>query len=415
MVSQLRRRATASRRAAFVGALLVAVGCGSGHATTNRPAAVTPRPAAVAPPAQPRTGAASASTPAPQQQPTPQSFTIAATGDLLIHMPVANRAKVDGQASGKSYDFSPMLARVRGQLSKADLAVCHVETPLSADDTNISGYPVFNTPHELVDAIKATGWESCSTASNHSIDHGETGVRATLDWLDKVGGGHAGTARSAQEAQRVEMHTVNGVRVGLLAYTYGTNGVPVPAATPWLVNLVNVPKILADAHAARLAGAQFVAVSMHWGQENQTAPTALQRSQAAALLASPDVDLIIGDHVHVVQPIERIGSKYVIYGLGNFLSNQTSACCPASSQDGIIATATLTAAAGGRWTTTVRYTPTWVDIGPYVVHPVAADLDDPTTPAALRSALQVSWSRTVAAVTSLPGHAHDATPDLMPR
>ncbi len=110
------------------------------------------------------------------------------------------------------------------------------------------------------------------------------------------------------------MHTVNGVRVGLLAYTYGTNGVPVPAATPWLVNLVNVPKILADAHAARLAGAQFVAVSMHWGQENQTAPTALQRSQAAALLASPDVDLIIGDHVHVVQPIERIGSKYVIYG-----------------------------------------------------------------------------------------------------
>jgi len=228
VVSQLRRRATASRRAAFVGALLVAVGCGSGHATTNRPAAVTPRPAAVAPPAQPRTGAASASTPAPQQQPTPQSFTIAATGDLLIHMPVANRAKVDGQASGKSYDFSPMLARVRGQLSKADLAVCHVETPLSADDTNISGYPVFNTPHELVDAIKATGWESCSTASNHSIDHGETGVRATLDWLDKVGVGHAGTARSAQEAQRVEMHTVNGVRVGLLAYTYGTNAFRYP-------------------------------------------------------------------------------------------------------------------------------------------------------------------------------------------
>jgi len=245
---------------------------------------------------------------------------------------------------------------VRGQLSRADLAVCHVETPLSADDTHISGYPVFNTPHELVDAIRATGWESCSTASNHSIDHGETGVRATLDWLDKVGVAHAGTARSAQEAQRVEMHTVNGVRVGLLAYTYGTNGVPVPAAKPWLVNVVNVPKILADAHAARKAGAQFVAVSMHWGQENQTAPTALQRSQAAALLASPDVDLIIGDHVHVVQPIERIGSKYVIYGLGNFLSNQTAACCPAKSQDGIIATATLTAAAGGRWNTTIRYT-----------------------------------------------------------
>jgi len=112
---------------------------------------------------------------------------------------------------------------------------------------------------------------------------------------------------------------------------------------------------------------------------------------------------------------ETPNSPALIYGLGNFLSNQTSACCPASSQDGIIATATLTAAAGGRWTTTVRYTPTWVDIGPYVVHPVAADLDDPTTPAALRSALQVSWSRTVAAVTSLPGHAHDATPDLMPR
>src|SRR6266511_3951852 len=198
------------------------------------------------------------------------------------------------------------------------------ETPLSPDDRHVSGYPTFNTPPELADAIRAAGYGSCSVASNHAMDQGPRGVAATLGALDRVGVGHAGTARSAAEATRPEIHLVNGIRAGLLAYTYGLNGGDTrPAGQRWLVNFISPRRILADARAAKRAGAQFVAVSLHWGTQYQVAPTAEQRALARTLLASPDIDLLIGSHAHVVQPVERIGDKYVLYGLGNFLSNES--------------------------------------------------------------------------------------------
>jgi len=181
-----------------------------------------------------------------------------------------------------------MLAPIRSALTAVDLAVCHLETPLAADDRHVSGYPTFNAPPELADAIHATGYDSCSVASNHAMDQGPRGVAATLGALDRVGVGHAGTARSAAEATRPEIHVVNGVQVGLLAYTYGLNGGDTrPAGQPWLVNLISPRRILADAHATKRAGAQFVAVSLHWGTQYQVAPTAGQRALARALLASP--------------------------------------------------------------------------------------------------------------------------------
>ena len=135
-----------------------------------------------------------------------------------------------------------------------------------------------------------------------SIDQGVAGVGATLEALDQAGVQHAGTARSAAEAGHLEIHDVRGVPVAHLSYTYGTNGNPVPASQPWLVKVTAVPRILAEAQQAKLAGARFVLVSMHWGSEYQTQPTAEQRAQAAALLASPDVDLILGDHVRCCSP-----------------------------------------------------------------------------------------------------------------
>jgi poly-gamma-glutamate capsule biosynthesis protein CapA/YwtB (metallophosphatase superfamily) len=363
--------------------------------------------------------AASSSAPNPSASPSPAappSFTLTATGDLLIHQHVYEQAQRYGQASGQAYDFEPMFSLVRKQISAADLAVCHVETPMSADDTNLAGYPTFNTPHELAPAIKWTGWDSCSTASNHSYDEGAAGVKATLDALDAVGVAHAGTARSAAEAAQFELHDVNGAKVALLSYTYALNGETLPAAQPWLVNLTNVPAILAAAHAARAAGATFVVVSMHWGQEYQVAPTAEQQLQAAALLGSPDVDLVLGDHVHVIQPIEKINGKYVIYGLGNFVSNQSPAADLApSTQDGMIVTATVTRSTTGKWAVSkMQYTPTWVNIGPYTVTPVVSALKNPNTSAAQRAQLQASYLRTVGQVSSISGHADDATPDATP-
>lgn len=294
-----------------------------------------------------------------------RSFTVLTTGDFLLHMPVQRKALAYG---GGSYDFSPMLAEVAGEVAAADLAICHMETPLSSDDTNLSGYPIFNSPKEIADAAAAAGYDTCSTASNHSLDKGATGIASTLNQLDRVGLGHAGTARSAEEATRPDLHEVNGVQVAHLDYTYGTNGIPVPAGQPWLVNLIDLDRILADAHAAKAAGAEVVVVEMHWGIENQSAPTPEQRLQAGVLADSPDIDLIIGQHVHVVQPAERHGTKYVVYGTGNFLSNQGPPATPTASNDGVIVTVRFDEQPDGSWAQSVRYTPTYVDRSTYVIH-----------------------------------------------
>ena len=379
-----------AKRLLVVPVLLVAVlaACSSNNGPNVRPEANATARAEIAAP--------STTTTAPRR-----SFTIAATGDFLIHMPVADRARQLGAASGAAYDFSPMLDQVRAELKAADLAVCHLETPLSPDNRYLSGYPRFNTPRELASAIVGAGYESCSTASNHSLDRGEAGVRATLDVLDAAGLTHAGSNRTAEEAAAPELHDVNGVRVALLAYTYGLNGLPLPAGEPWLVNLIDSQRILSDAHNARAAGAQFVMVQLQWGQEYQSQPTGEQQSLARTLLASPDIDVIVGHHVHVVQPVERIGDKYVVYGLGNFLSNQHPQCCPLAAQDGVIVTLHVEEQAGRLLVTRVAYTPTWVERGPYLVRPVAAGLDDEVTPPALRAELEASWARTVAAIGSL--------------
>jgi hypothetical protein len=343
-------------------------------------------------------------------------FTLAATGDLLVHDAVAARARQYGATTGTAYDFRPMLAPVQGALTAADLAVCHLETPLAPDDLRVSGYPTFNAPPELADAIRAAGYDSCSVASNHAMDQGPRGVAATLAALDRIGVGHAGTARSAAEATRPEIQVVNGVQVGLLAYTYGLNGGDTrPAGQPWLVNLISPRRILADAHAAKRAGAQFLAISLHWGMQYQVASTARQRALARTLLASPDIDLLIGSHAHVVQPVQRIGDKYVLYGLGNFLSNQSLRCCPPATQDGVIALVDVQRRGDRLVAVRVRYTPTWVEPGTYRVLPVATAIDDPATPARKRAALTASWRRTVAALSLLGRTAGAAQPDRQPR
>jgi poly-gamma-glutamate synthesis protein (capsule biosynthesis protein) len=176
-------------------------------------------------------------------------------------------------------------------------------------------------------------------------------------------------ARSAQEAATPPIYDANGVAVGHLSYTYGLNGMPLPE--PWMANLIDVDRILADAAAVRARGAEVVLVSMHWGNEYQHEPTQVQVEQATALLNSPDIDAIIGDHVHVVQPIDTINAKPVIYGLGNSLSNQTD---PAPKRDGMIAYLTITETAPGTFVTErVAYTPTWVHYPGTIIRPVTLD------------------------------------------
>ncbi|HEV3402231.1 MAG TPA: CapA family protein, partial [Acidimicrobiales bacterium] len=339
----------------------------------------------------------------PTTAPPPITFTIAASGDFLAHRPVVARAAAYGQASGQAYDFRPMLAAVEPIVSTADLAICHLETPLSPDARDLSGFPTFNVPGELATAIAAAGYDTCSVASNHSLDRGPAGVAATLGVLDAAGIGHAGTARTPEEAAAdiTGGRQVGGTTVAHLSYTYGLNGLEVPADQPWLVNLITADRILADARRARDAGARFVVLSMHWGDEYQTGPSPEQRALAQQLLSSPDVDLILGHHAHVVQPIEKIGDKYVVYGMGNFLSNQTARCCPAHSQDGVLVLVTVEVRDGAAVVTRVGYHPTWVEPGTYRVVPVARALVDPAMSPAHRADLERSWEHTVAVVSSL--------------
>jgi hypothetical protein len=288
-------------------------------------------------------------------------LTIAATGDFLIHSPVWNQARAYG--GGRRYRFGPMFRKIRPLIAGADLALCHMETPLWPGAPQ--GYPSFRTPIALATAIKRTGWDACSTASNHTLDAGQRGVRTTLDALDRVRVRHAGSYRTRGGARRTTFLKAKGVKVAFLSYTALTNGQPVPH--PWSVNMAHRGRILRDARRARRAGADAVIVNLHWGTEYQSPPTRAQRSLAAALTRSKAITAVVGQHVHVVQPIRWINGKPVVFGEGNLISNQTAACCAVGSQDGLLALLDLRVGAAGVRARRVRYLPTYVRHPDYTV------------------------------------------------
>ncbi|HWM14121.1 MAG TPA: CapA family protein [Gaiellaceae bacterium] len=325
----------------------------------------------------------------------PRTLTIVATGDLLIHQPVWARAFANG---GGHYDFRPMFRAMRPTIRNAALAFCHVETPMAPGAP--SGYPVFRTPPALARAIAWAGFDACSTASNHSVDQGRTGIRETLRALDRAGVRHTGTARTAREARRILILDADGVRVALLSATYGTNGIPVPE--PWNVNLIRPEQLLRHARRAKRLGADLVVVNLHWGAEYVHTPTAEQLRVARALLRSRAVDVVVGQHAHVVQPIRRLSSRFVVFGEGNFLSAQSTACCPGPTQDGLAAVLRVRIAGDDVSVVRADYVPIYVRRPDYVVVPVGRRLRQLAAAGqsgtAEASALRASYRRTVGVV-----------------
>ena len=305
-----------------------------------------------------------------------RGFSLIASGDVLTHDAVLERARAYGRRVNRPYDFRPMLAGIRPIVSKADLALCHLEVPLSRTGHDISSWPAFNAPPQLARALRWTGYDACSTASNHAMDQGAQGVAATLAVMDTAGLRHTGTARDPNEASQPTILAVRGLRIALLSYTYGLNNGPLPPSQRWLVKTIEPGRILTDARAARQAGAQFVVVLLHWGQEYRTTPTPAQRDLARRLLAAPQVDLILGHHAHVVQPIQRVGRKWVAFGMGNSLSNQTPSCCAPGAQDGVLVKVTAGEHAGRLRVREVSYVPTWVEHPSFRILPVPTALAD---------------------------------------
>lgn len=355
--------------------------------------------------ATPTPAASPTATPIPSPTPEPTvTVSMSFSGDVLSHSGVYRQALTYGvddpaDPAALQYDYRPMFSKITDRLSAVDLSICVLETPVSATNEGLAGYPVFNAPRELPDALLAVGFDGCATASNHSYDRGADGVITTLDQLDRAGLRHAGMARSADEAASPTLYAVGDVNVAHLSFTYGLNGFVLPVDRPWLVDVIDVEQILTQARAARAAGADLVVLSIQWGNEYDRNPTSEQIRLADELTRSGEIDLIAGNHAHVVQPIDVVNDTWVLYGLGNLLSNQSSECCIASSQDGVLVTVTFEGLRStGLSVVDVAIAPTWVDRSDYTIISLLDEIAQPDLDEAARSSYIISRDRTIEAI-----------------
>lgn len=340
--------------------------------------------------------AAAVPVPPPSIVAAPRSFTLVATGDLLSHDSVLAQAAAD--AGGSGYDYERMLAGVRPIIERADLGLCHLETPIAPPGVAPhADLPIFGAPGQIASEIAAIGYDRCSLASNHALDQRVAGIDATLDAFDAAGLGHAGMARREIEAA-ASRFVVGGVPVAHISASYAFNGFSPPADQPWRVTGIDPARLIADATAARAAGAAVVIVSLHWGLEGHTEVTPEQRTVAEALTASGAVDLIIGHHAHVVQPIEQVNGRWVVFGLGNQLSGMGDAtnCCGVRALDGLMVEVRISEQPDGRFVVERPVAvPTYLGRRPYRVVPVIDALADPAVAGHIaRSDLEASLART---------------------
>ena len=242
-------------------------------------------------------------------------------GDALIHYGVYNDAK---QSDG-SYDFKPMLAAIKPISSKYDISYYNQETILGGTELGVSSYPMFNSPQEVGEAFLDAGFNMVSLATNHTMDKGEQGVlNSVAYWKSKSNVAWSGQWSSEEErTQSIQkVYEVNGIKYAFISYTIWNNGLPTPNGKSYLNNEYSPEKATADIESVR-DKVDFVIVAMHWGTE-YSFKTDVKQDEIAAHLSNLGVDLIIGAHPHVIQTVEYIneGKTFVIYSLGNFISDQ---------------------------------------------------------------------------------------------
>lgn len=271
-------------------------------------------------------------TAAPMPLPTPSAAppspvvhkaALAAIGDVLIHNSVYN----DARTKDGGYDFKPMLEQVKGLLTQPDLLVANQESITGGEELGLSSYPQFNSPFQVGDALLDAGVDMITMANNHTLDKREKGVLSATAYWDKIGMPYTGAFRSAEDQSRLRILEKNGITFAFLAYTYGTNGIPVPEGKPHLVNLLDPARMEQEIRDSKaMTNADFTVVSVHWGTEYQEEANTSQR-ELAQQLADWGADIIIGTHPHVLQTIEWVTAAdgrraLVMYSLGNFLSAQ---------------------------------------------------------------------------------------------
>lgn len=260
--------------------------------------------------------------------PEDSTATIVAIGDTLCHSQVFKDAY---DSTTKTYDFSPLFKDVTKYFENKTVAVGNLEATLAGPSHPYTGYPTFNTPEHLAVDLKELGLDIMTTANNHSLDIGYSGLVSSLNYLDEAGLEHTGTARSPEEQDKILFKDLNGIKTAFLAFTYGTNGIPVPKGKEYCVNLIDKDFIKRKINQAKAEGAEAICVSMHWGIEYQTKENS-EQDDLADFLIKNDVNVILGCHPHVLQPLQmrevtmEDGTKksgVVIFSMGNFFSAQT--------------------------------------------------------------------------------------------
>ena len=254
-----------------------------------------------------------------EKYPKESSFKLFMVGDALIHSAIYEDAELDDG----SYDFKPMLELIKPISSSYDIAYYNQETILGGRDLGFSNYPMFNSPDEVGDAFIDAGFNLVSLATNHTMDKGERGVIHSVDyWSNKEDVVWDGQRTSWEERNKTRIYECNGIKYAFFSYTTWTNGLETPSGKEYLNNVYSPEKAKNDIDKVR-DKVDIIIVAMHWGTEYSFDVSNSQR-EIADYLSSLGVGLIIGAHPHVVEPVEYIndGKTFVIYSLGNFISDQ---------------------------------------------------------------------------------------------
>ena len=253
---------------------------------------------------------------------------IAVIGDIMCHN---SQYKDAYDSKNNTYDFSYVFSDIKEYISSADIAIGNLETTFAGKERGYSNYPRFNTPEQLATNLKDFGIDVVSTANNHCMDTNYTGLVSTLKYLDEAGISHTGTNETEEQQNQILVKDVNGIKIAFLSFTYGTNGITIPADKSFAVNLIDEDLILRQIKLAKEQNPDLICVSMHWGIEYQLKQNQ-EQEKLKDLLFNNGVDIILGSHPHVLQPMKNEtitlddGSTkdcFVIYSLGNFMSGQT--------------------------------------------------------------------------------------------
>ena len=258
-----------------------------------------------------------------------KSFTLTALGDILCH----NTQYWDAHnTSTDEYDFSYVFEDIKKYTENSDITIANLETSFAGKERGYSNYPTFNSPDSLATALKDIGIDIITTAGNHCLDMGFSGLSKTIDVLGKNNIEHLGTYKTEEEQNKTFIKEINGLKVAFIDYTYGTNGIPVPEGKKYCVNLIDKDLIKKHIKMAKDENADIIIASMHWGTEYRTTANEEQK-ELSNFLFQNGVDIIIGNHPHVIEPFETrevtmpdgtTKQCFVAYALGNFTADQNA-------------------------------------------------------------------------------------------